>query len=501
MSSSPLLKNFSTKQKIGLMAGPLLFVVILLWADFPGMSSAAKAMLAATAWMAVWWVSEAIPIAVTSLLPIIIFPLTGGLDLSKTTAAYGHRIIFLFLGGFIIAMGIERWGLHRRIALNIVKAMGTAGRRIILGFMLATAVLSMWISNTASSLMMLPIALAVAGQLGAMMQTQGEGEAYSAQFGKALMLGVAYSASIGGMATLIGTPPNGILAGQVEALYHVEIGFAQWMTFGVPAAGLLLMICWIYLVRGAFSMSSREIPGARREINRQLQDLGKITAEEKRVLIIFVVTALCWISRSFILVKIIPGINDTTIAIAGALALFLVPSTSRPGEMLLDWESAVRLPWGILLLFGAGFALAAGFSESGLAEWIGSRLTLLKGVGYLLMLLIIVAVVNFMTEFTSNTATTTMILPILAALALALDAHPFGLMSGACVAASCAFMLPVATPPNAVVFGSGLLTMEDMVKAGIWMNLISIILLTLLVYFLLPLLWGIDLQVFPAGLK
>lgn len=492
---------FTLKQKIGLVLGPLLFTAVFFFSEPAGMSAAGRGILASTLWIAAWWVTEAIPIAATSLLPLVLFPLTGGLGLSQTSSAYGHRIIFLFLGGFIIAVAIERWGLHRRFALNIIKAMGTATRRIILGFMIATGVLSMWISNTAAALMMLPIGLAVIRQLSAMMRQQGESEAQTRFFGKALMLSIAYSASIGGMATLIGTPPNGILAGQVAKLYQVEIGFAQWMTFGLPVSIILLALSWIYLAWFAFPLSKQEIPGSRGEITQQLRALGKMSREEFSVLLVFALTALCWISRGFVLDALIPGINDTTIAIAGAVALFLIPAKSAPGKTLLDWEHAVQLPWGIILLFGAGFSLAEGFMESGLAEWIGSHMTLLEGVSYFLVLLVIIALINFLTEVTSNTATTTMILPILASFALALDAHPFGLMGGACLAASCAFMLPVATPPNAVVFGSGHVEMADMVKAGFWMNLLSILILSLLVYFLMPLLWGIDLQVFPAGLK
>ena len=461
-----------------------------------GMSREANAVLAATLWIAVWWITEAVPIPVTSLLPIVLFPLTGGLDLSTTTAAFGHRLIFLYVGGFMIAIAIERWNLHRRIALRIIHLIGTNMSRIVLGFMIATAFLSMWISNTATSVMMLPIGMAIVAQL--------EGDARlpidtAAAFGKALMLAIAYSASIGGMATLIGTPPNLVFAGVVQELYDIEITFAHWFLFGLPISIVLLAICWRYLVGLAYPLHDGAFPGGRAEIERQLQQLGPPSYEEKAVAIVFALTALAWITRSFLLERWLPALDDTIIAIAGAVALFVLPARNRRGERLLDWESAVKLPWGIILLFGGGLALAEGFKASGLAVFIGSQLTLLQGVALILLLFVLIAAVNFLTEITSNVATTAMILPILAPLALTIDVHPFTLMVGATVAASCAFMLPVATPPNAVVFGSGYLRIPEMVKAGIWMNLISIVLLTLFVYFALGYLWGIDLGTFPKG--
>ncbi len=498
--------TFSARQKLGLALGPLLFILTMTLISpgdpAAGMSAEARAVLASTLWIAVWWITEAIPIAATSLLPIILLPLAGGLDIHTTTKAYGHPMIFLFIGGFMIAVAIERWHLHRRIAMKIIAAMGAGSSRMILGFMLATALLSMWISNTATAMMMVPIGLAIVTQLNAFQARQSEDDGFHPTvFGKALMLSIAYAASIGGMATLIGTPPNLVFLGIVKQIYNVEISFVQWMYFGAPVSMLLLLICWFYLTRFAFPLRHQRIPGSQAEIARQLAALGKMTREERRVLMVFGLTALAWITRSFILSKFIPGINDTVIAIAGALSLFLISAPNHPGEKLLDWESAVRLPWGIVLLFGGGLAIAAGFKSSGLAEWIGAQFHLLHGISYIIILLLVIAAINFLTEITSNTATATIILPILSALALALDVHPFGLMIAATVAASCAFMLPVATPPNAVVFGSGELEIGDMVKAGIWMNLISIVLLTLLVYFWLPLIWGIDPRIFPAILK
>lgn len=474
------------KKNIGLILGPLLFVLIKLFFQPEGLSEAGIAVLATTAWVAVWWVTEALPIEVTSLLPIILFPLSGALDLKTTTAAYGHKFIFLFVGGFILAIGIEKWKLHRRIALQIIHLVGTNLSSILFGFMLSTAFLSMWISNTATTVMMLPIGLAVIKEMEASKTPGG-----SNTFGKALMLAIAYSASIGGMATLIGTPPNLIFAGVVEELYGIEISFLQWFKLGLPITILLLALCWYYLSRWAFKLQGQEYPGGKSVITEQLKALGKISTEEKRVLVIFMLTALAWICRSFLLKSWIPAIDDTIIALIAAVALFIVPSTQK-GQALITWLEAVKLPWGVLLLFGGGIALAVGFDSSGLAAWLGNQLSVLQGVSLFLMLLVIIAAVNFLTEITSNIATTAILLPILAALAAIINVHPFLLLAAATVAASCAFMLPVATAPNALVFGSGQLKMKDMLQTGIWLNVISILLLTLVMYFALPEIWPLE---------
>jgi sodium-dependent dicarboxylate transporter 2/3/5 len=461
----------------------------LLWFHPEGLSKEANAILASTLWVAVWWITEAVPIAITSLLPVVLFPLTGGLELAETTASFGHRYIFLYIGGFILAIAIQRWNLHKRIALNIIQIIGTNVKSIILGFMIATAFLSMWISNTATSVMMLPIGMAIISQLRDNPDTI---ENENQTFGKALMLAIAYSASIGGMATLIGTPPNLILAGIVQETYGIEITFLKWFMFGLPVSLILLAICWKYLTEFAFSFKQKAFPGGKSEINKQLKSLGKMSYEEKMVLLIFIGTAFAWITRTFLLQKFIPNIDDTIIAVIAGIILFILPASKEKSRKLINWKEAVKLPWGILLLFGGGLALAQGFKTSGLAEWIGGQMTLLEGASLFILLLFLITLVNFLTEITSNLATTAMILPILAPLSLVIDVHPFILMVGATVAASCAFMLPVATPPNAVVFGSGYLRIPDMVKSGIWMNLFSIFFLTLMVYFLLPLIWGID---------
>lgn len=456
-------------------------------------------MMAATSWIAIWWVTEAIPIAATSLLPLVLFPLLGIMGIGDTSSSYADPLILLYMGGFMIAISIEKWNLHKRIALTIIALIGTDLKMIILGFMLATAFLSMWISNTATALMMLPIGMAVVAQIGANLSGT---QITQNMIGQALMLGIAYSASIGGVATIIGTPTNLVLVAVIKTFYQVEIGFAQWMMLGFPISMGLLFVCWWYLVKFAFPLPpSLKLPGGKEEIYRQIKLLGKMSTEEKRVLLVFSVVSFCWVTRSFLLQNYIPGIDDTVIAVGGALALFVLPASPSKGGRLLDWKSAEKLPWGILLLFGGGLAIAGGFEQTGLAEWIGLQFVSLKNVPFWIFLFAIIAAVNFLTEITSNTASASMILPILTAVALAMGVHPFGLMVSATLAASCAFMLPVATPPNAIVFGSGYLTIPDMMRAGVWMNLLSIIFLFLMTYFLLPVIWDFDMNAFPAELK
>ena len=476
--------------------GPFAFLFILKFVHPTGLSDQANAVLACTSWIAIWWVFEVVDISVTALLPIILFPLTGALDLGSTTASYGHKYVFLYMGGFILAIAIEKWNLHKRIALNIINLLGTGIDKIILGFMIATAFMSMWISNTSTSVMMLPIGLAIIAQMKDHPDTP---EDENSVFGKALMLAIAYSASIGGMATLIGTPPNLVLAGVVQEIYGIEISFAQWIKFGLPISITLLIICWFFLTRFAFKFNIDGFPGGVKKIKKLLGELGDWSFEEKVVLTVFITTSLLWITRSY-LQKYIPALDDTIIAMIAGVSLFLLPS-SKKNESIIRWKEAVKMPWGIIILFGGGMALAAGFQQSGLANWIGSQFELLKGLPIFFLIIILILCVNFLTEITSNLATTAMLLPILAPIALAIDVHPYILLVSATVAASCAFMLPVATPPNAVVFGSGYLKISDMMKTGIWMNIISIILLSLIVYFVLASLWGFDPNQFPASFK
>ncbi|MCL4139670.1 UNVERIFIED_CONTAM: hypothetical protein GTU68_020383 [Idotea baltica] len=472
--------------------GPVGYFLILFLFKPEGLSPAGVAILAATFWIALWWITDVTHIAVTALLPIVLFPLTDAISLSDTTNAYGHKYIFLYMGGFFLAIAIEKWNLHKRIALNIIAIVGASVSRIVLGFMLATAFMSMWISNTATSVMMLPIGLAIIKQLKDHPDTE---ENENEIFGKMLMLAIAYSASIGGIATLFGTPPNLVFAGVIKELYGVEISFAKWLSIGLPISLTLLALSWYYLTRIAFKIKMQEFPGGKEEILRLKSELGKMKRGEVTVSIVFALTATLLISRQW-LQTFIPLLDDTIIAMVAGISLFIIPSTEKKGA-ILNWAEAVKMPWGVLILFGGGMALAAGFSQTGLAEWIGSKFILLDNLPIILLILVLTLSVNFLTEITSNLATTAMLLPILAPIAMTIDVHPFLLMIPATIAASCAFMLPVATPPNAVVFGSGLLKVSDMTKAGFRLNLVSIVLIWIFVYFFLEFILGYPLSFFP----
>jgi len=489
---------YSTRQAVGLVLGPALFALILMLPLPEGMSPEALKVAAIATLMAVWWITEAIPIPATSLLPVVLYPGLGVMKSAKATAAYGHHLIFLFIGGFLLAIAMQRWNLHKRVALHTIRLVGTGPERIILGFMVATAFLSMWVSNTATTMMMVPIALAVIKQAVDILNNDPNNilktEPQSFNFGIALMLGVCFAASIGGVGTIIGTPPNTVLAGMVEDLYGQTIGFAQWMTFGVPMVVVMLGIAWVLLVKVVYPPKMASLPGGQEMINSQLKELGRITRPEKLVLIVFILMAAGWILRGFIKP---PMIHDATIAIAGGLLLFIIPVSLKKNEFLLNWESAVKLPWGVILLFGGGLALAKGFSSSGLTEWIGSQLTILSNVELVAFIGIIVLLTLFLTEITSNTATATLLIPVMAAVAGTMEVHPFSTMFAAAVAASFAFMLPVATPPNAVVYGAGYVSILQMAKAGFWLNLIGTILITFAVSQMLPLLWSIDLSTVP----
>ena len=479
------------KEKIGLISGPLAFLIIYNL-SFDNLAPEAQAVMASTTWIAIWWITEAIPMAVTALLPVVLFPLTGGLDIDATTTTYFSPIIMLFLGAFVIAIAIEKWDLHLRMALNIIKVIGTRSNFIILGFMVATAFLSMWISNTATTLMMLPIGLAIGRKIGEFQ----DDEVHKKKFNIALMLAIAYAASIGGIATLIGTPTNAVFSAISFELYGREISFFEWFIVGLPISIILLLIGWVYLTRVLYTLHISGAGEAEKETNAQLKALGKMNYEEKMVALVFAVTAIAWILRSFVLTKVFPTINDTIISIAASIVLFLIPARKK-GKMIMDWESAKQLPWGILILFGGGLTIAVAFQDSGLAEWLGQRLSALEQFHYAIILFAVILMVNFFTEITSNVATAAVMLPILGSLAQSIGIHPYGLMAGASIAASCAFMLPVATPPNAIVYSSGHLNMNVMVRAGFLMNLIAAIIVFFGIFYLMPVIWGIRLDEFP----
>jgi len=475
-------RGLSVRQRLGLWLGPVLFCLLLVLPTPASMPAAGMKVAAVTVLMAVFWIMEAIPMAATALLPIALFPLLGVMPTAKVTESYANHLIYLFMGGFLIAAAIEKWQLHKRIALHTVSLVGVSPKRIVLGFMLATAFLSCWISNTAAAMMMVTIGIALLHQLNAGDEAAADADAAGrAKFATALMLGIAYAASIGGVATLIGTPPNAILAGIAEKRYGIVIGFAQWLEFAAPLAAVMLLATWYYLTHIAFRSTLRELPGGKTVIREQLATLGPMSRQERWVLGVFLVVVAAWLFRGLVHSKALAAVTDSSVAITGALLLFMIPADWRKGEFLLDWQTAVRIPWDIIILFGGGFALAGAFGVSGLTEWLGNQLSFLHGAGVILTTLSVVLLVIFLTEVTSNTATASLMLPIVGGFALAVDIPPLQLMAGAALAASYAFMLPVATPPNAIVFGSRQVTIPQMVRAGLWMNLIGTLLITLFV--------------------
>ena len=482
------------------MIGPALFLVTLLFFESEGLSAEGVAVLAATLWIATWWITEVVPIPVTSLLPIVLLPLTGALEGDAVVASYGNDIIFLFLGGFALAIAMEKWNLHKRIALTIVSMIGTSPRRIILGFMVATTFLSMWVSNTAATMMMIPVGLAVAYQAARTLE-KGEHLEEIPKFEKCIVFCIGYAATIGGLGTLIGTPPLAVLAAVSGEVFGQTISFGQWMLFGVPIVILLLAFAWFYLTFVKFRFGFSQLPGGKAVIRDEKALLGKLSTEEKAVLAIFIGTAFMWISRGFIWDDLLPGISDGMIAVTAAILLFMVPTRTGSATRILEWEDSKKIPWGILLLFGGGLAIAAGFVETGLSDWIGDQLLILDGVNIVLTVLVATALVLFLTEITSNAATATMILPVMAAFGLALGVHPYALMVPTAMAANCAFMLPVGTPPNAVMFGTGKVTIMEMVRIGFWLNLAALILIVAATFLLLPHIWGIDLFSVPADFQ
>nr|WP_300340037.1 DASS family sodium-coupled anion symporter [Actinomyces sp.] len=429
-----------------------------------------RLVAAAAVVMGGWWMTEAIPLAATALLPLVLFPLAGVDSFKDTAAPYASGTIFLFMGGFMLALTMQRWNLHRRIALLTVLAVGTRPKMLVLGFMLATGFLSMWVSNTATAVMMLPIGTSIL-----LLTGQMDGKGRQSKLATALMLGIAYAASIGSLGTIIGTPPNTLLIAYLKETFDITIGFGQWMIMGVPLALTFLLICWWLLTSVLFRPEIKEIPGGKALIREELSKLGRWSGGEVLVGVIFVLAALSW----SLLPTLLPeaGITDEVIAMVVALSLFIVPAPGQHGVRLLDWQTAKDLPWDVLLLFGGGLALSAQFSKQGLSVWIGE---IAKGLSVLPTVLIVVAVTTliiFLTELTSNTATAAAFLPIMGGVAVGIGADPLLFVVPVALAATCAFMLPVATPPNAIAFGSGYVSMGSMVKAGIWFNLIGIVLI------------------------
>lgn len=465
-------------QLVGLLLGPLLGLAML-FSDAPsGLSQAAWHTAAMGILMATWWATEAVPIAVTALLPLVLFPLLGIADIQETAAPYANKVIYLFLGGFVVALAMQRWNLHRRIALTILQHSGGNGRSLVGGFMLASALLSMWVMNTSTTMMLLPIAISIITVIHATVGSLDDKARNDFQY--ALLLGVAYASTIGGMATLVGTAPNAMMAAFLLENYDTSIDFASWMMVGVPLAVLMLPLAWLTLTRWVFTVDFKTSGEGRAALKAMKDDLGAISVPEKRVGIVFVLLALTWIFRP--LLAKLPGLSaldDSGIAMAGAIALFLIPSGARSDPLLIRWHDAEKLPWSILLLFGGGLTLAGAVSQTGLAAWLGNALNAFGTLPLALLVALVASLIIFLTELTSNIATTATFLPVVGAIAIEAGIDPVVLAVPVTLAASCAFMLPVATPPNAIVFGSGMLTIPKMARAGFLLNLIGIVLVSL----------------------
>lgn len=503
------------KRVLGIIAGISAFVILYLLPLDPATvpPAAARAVAAVTVLMVIWWLTEAIPIPATALVPLVAFPLLGILSPAQAAAPYADKIIFLFMGGFIIAMSMQRWGLHRRIALNIIRVMGTSPRRLIFGFMVATAFLSMWISNTATAMMMVPIAIAIIAtilpehtvRLDQMSREQRD-------FSECIVISIAHAATIGGIATIIGTPPNGIFIAEMEALFPAApaVDFFTWMKFGVPLAAIYLPLAWFWLTRGPYRGMPRTISRGKDVIDEELTALGPMGRGERWTLLVFCLTAAAWIFAHTKVIAgvtvpgldvIFPGIHDSTIAIFGALLLFLLPVNLREGAFTMNWEWARKIPWGILILFGGGICLSVAFLESGLAEVIVDNLTIFHALPVIVLVLVLGIGISLITEVTSNTAMAAVIMPVMAVTAVSVGIHPYLLMLTAAISTSFAFMLPVATPPNAVAYGSGYITIKDMIRGGWVLNFMGIFLWTLFLFTLVSWVLGItpEMPAWAAG--
>ena len=501
MTSTPCQSSASrppVRRYVGILTGLAVFAVMLGLSPPGAMPVAAWRVAAVAVLMAVWWVTEALPVPATALVPLAAFPLTGVMPMTDAAAPYAHPLIFLFLGGFLIALAMERWNLHRRIALSVLTRVGTRPAALVGGFMVGAAGLSMWVSNTATTVMMLPIALSVIGLLRG--EDVGDMSAdEDRNFALTLLLGIAYGASIGGLGTLIGTPPNALLAAYLDKTYGIAVGFGQWMLVGIPLVVVMLPAAWIVLTRFAYPVARRPIAGAQSVIAGELKALGRLSREEACVAAVFAATALLWMLRP-VLNDALPGLtlSDPMIALVGALFLFVIPADLRQGVFLLDWEMAKRLPWGVLILFGGGLSLASAIDGSGLAAWISEALAAGSGWPLVVLVATVAAVVLLLTEITSNTATASVFLPLAGSLAVSIAVDPFVLLVPVALAASCAFMMPVATPPNAIIFGSGYITIPEMARAGLALNVLAVVAIVGATYSLVLWVFGVDLGILPA---
>ena len=480
------MKEYPSSKKNGLLAGPIVFFLILSFSGFI-FNKEADTVIAVAAWMITWWITEAVSISVTSLIPLTIFPILGIMDIKTVAANYSSPIVYLFFGGFVIALALEKVNLHRRIALSILKMTGTKADGVIFGFMLSTWLMSMWISNTASTVVMLPIALSVIGLL----INDADGFTKNDQnFALSIMLGIAFAANIGGTATLVGTPPNSVMLGILNENFSLDIGFFQWMKMGVPFALLMLFVCYFFLVKVVYPNNLGTLKTSEAVIQEELDKLGIMSKGEKVVSVVFVCTALAWMLRGQIN-TFFPDIKltDTTISMLGALSLFILPLDFKKGEFPLQWEDTKKLPWGILILFGGGLALAGGLKAAGLIDMLGQFISSKDGWSVLLIASVLTFVMLFMTELMSNVALVTILIPLVAAIAIGLDVPILHMVIPVTLASSCAFMLPMATPPNAIVFASGHIKVAEMAKVGIILNVVSVLLLIALFYFVVPLMF------------
>ena len=505
----------ATVKRVGLYGGPLLALLCYYWlpphySTGPGewveFTQAGRTTLAMMVWMAAWWLTEAVDIEVTALLPIVAFPLLGIAPLNKVLPPYAADVIFLFMGGFIIGLAIERWGLDRRIAFFVLRLVGARPNAIIGGFMVVTAFLSMWVSNTATAAMMVPIALSVIdlvlrSRTGTGLKEAGgipQDRIPERNFATGLLLCVAYAASIGGIATIIGSPPNGIAVRYIQQTFHKEVSFFDWLLVGGPFTLIFLPIAWLMITRVLFRADIGEIEGGRKHFDDEYRKLGPLTPGEKTVLAVFCVTAALWIFSPLLKpivvagIKPLAGLSDAGIAMLAAMALFLLPVDRAKGVRAMDWDTAVKLPWGVLMLFGGGLTLAASIEANGVSEFIGNASRGFAGLHPLLLLLAITAMTVFLSELTSNTAQVATMVPVLAAMAPVLGMNPYVLILACTLGASSAYMMPVGTPPNAIVFGTGLVRMPQMMKAGFWLNLAGILVIVLLSWlFITPLLGNV----------
>jgi len=481
----PYNQYMAAYKKKGFSIGIFIFLVMQFTAAPVGLSDVGWDVAAVAVLMAIWWATETIPVAITALLPLALFPLLGVTSFDNAALPYANKNIYLFLGGFVLALGIENSGLHKRIALKMIISVGSSGRKLVGGFMLVAALISMWVMNTSTTLMLLPIGLAVCAVMSETIPNLSDKD--KSNFDTALLLGIAYAATIGGMSTLIGTAPNIVFSAFMQDTYGVEIAMVDWMMLGVPLASIMLYGAWVLLTKYIFPINFIASIEAKNELQSMLDRMGSFTKDERRISVIFGFAVFAWVFRTLLnKIDYLSGLTDAGIAIIAAVLIFMTPSATKKGD-LLQWEKSKELPWGLLILFGGGLSLAAQISSSGLGVWIGNSLLVLSSVPPIVLIFAVAALIIFLTEITSNVTTTTTFLPVFGALAIAIGILPVSLTVPVCLAASCAFMLPVATPPNAIVYGSNKFTIATMMRAGFALNIIGIFVVTLFAYFLAPL--------------